>query len=119
MKTLIIGASNKPERYAYLAFTLLKEYGHETVLMHPKLTQIDAHPVYNTLNDIKETIDTITLYVNATVSSTMQTDILNLKPRRVIFNPGAENDVLKKELEAHHILCLNACTLVLLKTNQY
>ena len=117
--TLIIGASNKTDRYTYKAFQSLQKHHHKVVLMHPTLKEIDQHMVYNQLSEITEPIDTITLYVNAGVSSSLSEGIIKLNPRRVIFNPGAENPELMQQLQAQEILCLDACTLVLLNTFQY
>jgi hypothetical protein len=45
--------------------------------------------------------------------------IIELKPKRVIFNPGTENIELAQLLAQANIDWENACTLVLLSTNQY
>lgn len=121
-KVAIIGASPKPDRYAYMANSLLKEYGHETFLVHPGLKEIDGETVYRSPAEIKQNgfqIDTVTMYVNKNISAALQNELLELKPRRVIFNPGAENAELFRELEQAGISALNACTLVLLRTGQY
>lgn len=119
IKTLIIGASNNESRYSYKALKLLQEYGHDVVLLHPTLEQIDGIPVHHHLSDINENIHTITLYVNSSISSGLTDEIIALNPKRVIFNPGTENDRLMATLRQHHIVCQYACTLILLKTGQY
>jgi uncharacterized protein len=119
MTTLIIGASNKAHRFSYKAFRLLKQYGHEVVPMHPILKDIEGHAVVNTLSEIAAPIDTVTLYVSPDKSVSMAEDIIKLKPRRIIFNPGTENVELMQQLQSAGIVCLEACTLVLLDAGNY
>ena len=119
MKTLIIGASNKKQRYSYKAFCRLREKGYEVVLSHPKIKSIDGVEVFGNLKDINQKIDTVTLYVNKGISSKMSDDILSLKPRRIIFNPGTENEELKRKAEEAEIECVYGCTLVMLASGQY
>jgi len=119
MITLIIGASKKAKRYSYKAMKLLSSYGHEVTLMHPKIKEIEGQKVYNSLSKIEKKIDTITMYVNSKISSKMTEDILKIHPRRVIFNPGTENNELIETLKTNNILPLVSCTLVMLKSGQY
>ncbi len=93
-KTLLIGASDKPHRFSYKAFHLLHKHDYVVIPMHPKINTLDNCPVSHSFSDINEPIDTITLYVSAEKSAPMQDDILAVAPRRVIFNPGAENQPL-------------------------
>lgn len=115
----ILGASEKPDRFANKAFHMLQEYGHTTVLVSPRLKELEGQKVFSSLQEIKTPIDTLTMYVNADLSNKLKTDILNLKPKRVIFNPGSENLALEKDLKAAGIKTVQACTLVLLRTNQF
>ena len=66
-----------------------------------------------------ESIDTITLYLNSKNQEEYYDYIINLKPKRVIFNPGTENPELYELLQKNNIEVEVACTLVLLGTNQY
>ncbi len=119
---VILGASDKPDRYSYKAFKLLKEHGHQTILVHPKLKEVEGQSCYADLNQvIGKNIkpDTLTLYVNPEISSTMMDQIVKLKPGRVIFNPGTENADLMDVLSQNQIPYEEACTLVLLKTGQF
>lgn len=118
-KVAVLGASDDPDRYAYKAFKLLEDHGHKTFLVSPKLSQIDGQKVYPKLNEIKEPIDTLTMYVNPKISSDLTQDILALKPKRVIFNPGSENSELVSRLKENGIASEEACTLVLLRTGQF
>jgi len=83
------------------------------------LEQIEGIPVIKDLDLIQGPIDTLTLYVGAEISSKQAEKIVRLKPRRVIFNPGAENSVLEQQLANQGVITLQACTLVLLGTNQF
>lgn len=115
----VIGASDNPERYSYKAFKMLQENGHKVFLVHPKLKSIDGLPVAARIEDLPERMDTITLYVSAEISSSLLNSLLRARPKRVIFNPGAENSVLEDQLKGAGIVTLNACTLVLLRTSQF
>jgi predicted CoA-binding protein len=116
---VILGASDKTDRYAYKAFQLLKEKGHNVFLVHPSLTDVEGQKVYKSLIDINEKINTLTVYVNPAISSSVENEIIKLSPKRVIFNPGAENPILEKILNTKKIDTENACTLVLLNINQF
>ncbi len=117
---LILGASDKEDRYSYKAMKLLEEHGHKTVLVHPRLTQIEGRVCYPSIKEIGSVkIDTLTMYVNSEISSKSTDAIVKLKPGRVIFNPGTENPELMESLKKAKISYEEACTLVLLNTNQY
>lgn len=116
---VILGASQKKDRYSYRAFQMLKSYGHEPLPVNPNLEVLEGAPVYPSLRDIHIFVDTLTMYVGPEVSSKLKEDILALKPKRVIFNPGSENLALAKTLEESGIRVVEACTLVLLRTNQF
>lgn len=119
MNVAVLGASNKPDRYSYKAVMLLKETGHTPYPVHPALKEIEGIPVSASLRDLPVTPDVITLYLSAANQAAIADDILASKPRRVIFNPGAENPALAGRLHAAGIEPLNACTLVLLRTDQF
>lgn len=119
MNVAIIGASEKYDRYAYRALMLLEEKGHRVFPVNPLLKEIEGRRVYASLTDIGERIDTITVYVNEGISSGYTGQILEVKPRRIIFNPGAENRTLAARAQEQGILTENACTLVMLKTGQF
>jgi uncharacterized protein len=115
----ILGASNNPERYAHIALTMLREYGYRTLPVHPALDRIDNVAVCKSLSDITEPVDTLTLYVNPGRLADLLEQVLALKPRRVIFNPGTESSEARAKFEAAGIHCVEACTLVLLRTGQF
>lgn len=120
MKVAILGASQNPDRYSYKAFRMLQDYGHSVVPIHPALDEIEKTPVKHKLSEIEEgSIDTLTVYVNPEISSTLRGDIFKLRPSRVIFNPGSENTQLMNELREKGIRVVEACTLVLLRTRQF
>lgn len=122
-KIVVLGASDKPDRYSYQAVNLLHEKGYAVLPIHPKLKKIDDHKVYNSLNEVSDAfpggIHTLSLYINPEISSAAKEDILKLNPRRVIFNPGTENPELEQALKEHNIETLEACTLVMLRTGQF
>ena len=119
MNVAVIGASNKPERYSYQAVKLLQEQGHQVFPVHQRIKEIDGLPVFPAIEDISQPIDTVSLYVAADISSALAKDILAARPRRIIFNPGAENADLLKMASQQGIKAMDACTLVLLRTGQF
>ena len=119
MNVAVIGASNKPDRYSYQAVMLLKEKGHHVYPVHQRIKDIEGMAVYPSIKDIKEPIDTVSLYVAADISSLLGEEIIVKNPKRIIFNPGAENVELEARAQSAGIKTLNACTLVMLRTNQF
>ena len=119
MNVAILGASNRPDRYSYKALMLLKQKGHTPYPVHPTLETIEGIPVFSSLRHVPVSPDVVTLYLGPANQAKVSEEILQSRPRRVIFNPGAENPVLAKQLQAAGIEALNACTLVLLRTEQF
>jgi predicted CoA-binding protein len=117
-KTLIIGASTNPERYSYKAAHSLKNAGHPILQIGLREGEV-AGEMIHPLNTMFEDVDTVTLYVGPRHQPGYVDYLKELKPRRLIFNPGTENLDLKNELESVGIQTEEACTLVLLATNQY
>lgn len=117
-KTMIIGATPNPTRYAHKAATRLVYTGHKIVNVGIKKGEAGGQPI-ETPDKIHDDIDTITLYVGAANQKGLYDYILKTKPRRLIFNPGAENRELYHMAQENGIEPVNACTLVLLATNQY
>jgi len=119
MNVAVLGASNKPDRYSYKAVKMLGEKGHVVFPVHPGLDDIEGIHVYKSLEDIPDPLDTITVYLSAANSDRIAESILESRPRRVIFNPGAENPELEARLQAEGVNVVEACTLVLLSTGQF
>jgi len=119
MSVAVLGASNKPDRYSYKALTKLREHGFKTFPIHPVYEEIDGIKAYKSLDDITEPIDTITIYLSAANSTPLIDDILKSGARRVIFNPGTENNELSRTLKENGIEVVEGCTLVMLSTGQF
>jgi uncharacterized protein len=117
-KTLVIGASPKPERYSNKAIRMLREYDHEVVALAKHTGQVNEVPI-KTKFPHGENIHTVTMYLGAKRQPEYYSEILNLEPQRVIFNPGAENDELRKMLVSEGIEAVEGCTLVMLRSNQF
>ena len=117
-RTIVIGASNNPERYSFMAVNLLLDYHHEVFPLGIKNGKIQNLEIIKDRPELLN-IDTVTLYLNPELQQDWYFYILNVKPKRVIFNPGTENLKFQTLLEAHDIECVEACTLVLLRTGQY
>ncbi|SKA03042.1 hypothetical protein SAMN04488128_102371 [Chitinophaga eiseniae] len=116
--TVVLGASPNPERYSYLAVNRLTAHGHPVVAIGKRAATIGAVPVITTHPPL-ENVDTVTLYMNPLLQKEYYDYILQLRPRRIIFNPGTENDELEELARQHDIRPQEACTLVLLSTGQY
>jgi len=117
-KTLIIGASNNPERYSYLAAEKLLAYGHEIELIGKRPDVVFGKTI-NTEKKEFEDIDTVTMYISDKFQQEYYEYIVSLNPRRVIFNPGTENPEFEEILIHNDIHVEEACTLVLLGSGQY
>ncbi|MFI5134826.1 MAG: CoA-binding protein [Chitinophagales bacterium] len=117
-KTLVLGASPNPERYSYLAVQKLRRYGHSVIAVGGKEGKIADIEIRKDFPDEKE-IDTITMYLNPMRQQQYYDQIILAKPKRIIFNPGAENPELEELALKNNIETIEACTLVMLSTGQY
>ncbi|WP_118972299.1 CoA-binding protein [Taibaiella koreensis] len=117
-KTLVIGASEDPSRYSYLAINNLRKKGHDVVAIGNRPGTV-SDVTFGKDKEPFEGIDTVTLYINPTRQPEYYDYILSLHPQRIIFNPGAENPELEQLAENKGIRTMEACTLVLLSTGQF
>ena len=115
----VLGASPKEDRYSYKAVKMLLAHGHAPIPVHPAGHDVLGIHGLKSLDDIEQPIDTLTMYVGAQISDGELDRILKLRPRRVIFNPGAENEGLAEKLREAGIEVVFACTLVMLQTDQF
>lgn len=118
----VLGASTDSSRYSYKAMEMLAEYGHEALPVHPREEKVLGKRVYKSIGELADSgqkVDTVTMYVNPAISDKAEQDLLRLAPKRVIFNPGAENPKLARSLLDKGIDVENACTLVMLRTDQF
>ncbi|MFY0592227.1 CoA-binding protein [Roseivirga sp.] len=119
-KTVIIGSVPKPHRYAYQAATMLSDNDFEFVPMGIQEGQVLGHEILNVNDKPNITdVDTITLYINPIRQKMWYDYMISLKPKRIIFNPGTENQEFKSMAKKSGIECLEACTLVMLSTGVY
>lgn len=117
-KTVVLGASPNPARYAYLATQRLAKYGHEVIAVGIKTGQIGAIKIEQGQPALSE-VDTITLYLGAERQRPSYDYILSLHPKRIIFNPGAENPELMQLATEQGIETVEGCTLVMLSIGAY
>jgi predicted CoA-binding protein len=115
----VLGASPKPDRYAYKAIQMLKDYGHRAIPVNPAFESVLGENCYPAISAVPEPIDTVTLYLRETRSTPLIDAIVNAKPRRIIMNPGAENELLAAKARERGIEVVEGCTLVMLRTGQF
>ncbi len=118
-KVAVIGASSKTDRYSNMAISLLKEFGHTVYPINPVEKTILGLKVYKNLDEIRSSIDTLSIYLNPATLEKELDSIIRLKPKRVIFNPGTESDKLINALDKQGIATVRGCTLVMLKSGQF
>lgn len=117
-KTLIIGSSEDPTRYASLAAGRLRKHDVSFVPLGIKTGTIEGQPIVTGKPDLKD-IHTVTLYISPKRQPEYYDYIISLHPKRVIFNPGTENDDFAQQLENKGIEAIEGCTLVMLGTGTY
>ena len=117
-KTLVLGASTNPGRYAYKAMKMLQRYGHPVVAVGKKKDNLDGVPI-ETEHVSFDDVDTVTLYLNPMNQKQYYNYIISLNPKRVVFNPGTENPELYSLLKDNNIDIEVGCTLVMLSVGHY
>jgi len=117
-KTLVLGASLKPERYSNMAIKKLRAHNISTKAVGLLEGEVVDVKILKGKPDFK-TIETVTLYLNAKRQKDYYNYIIALKPKRMIFNPGTENLEFREMLRQNNIDFETACTLTLLATNQF
>ncbi len=117
-KTLIIGASTNPQRYSFLVANRLANHGYPIVMLGLKEGQVADNQI-QTGKPILNDIDTVTLYIGPGHQPEWYEYVINLHPKRVIFNLGTENKEFEQLLKKEGIEVLEACTLVLISIGAY
>ncbi len=117
-KTVVLGASDNPERYSFLAINKLRANNHPVVAIGRKPSKVADVNVETEQKSVAD-VDTVTLYLNPTHQKEYYDYIFSLHPKRIIFNPGAENEELATLAKEKGIQPMEACTLVLLSTGQF
>lgn len=119
-KTVIVGATPNPSRYAFLAARDLTHHEHEIIPLGIKKGEVLGKPILNIFEKPPiSDVDTVTLYIGPQHQPEWYDYLIGLKPKRIIFNPGTENPEFEKMAEEKGIETLEACTLVMLRTGQY
>ena len=116
---VVLGASPKENRYSNKAVRDLLAYGHHVYPVHPLSAEIHGQSCHKHLDEITHNIDTLTLYVGKDRSTQLIDSILSMKPKRIIMNPGAENELLELKAKENNIEVVIGCTLVMLRTEQF
>jgi hypothetical protein len=117
-KTLVIGASVNPNRYSYKVVLKLLDSGIKVIPMGINQGNIADLVIVRPFEKQKD-IHTVSIYIKPEIQKEYYKYIINLQPKRVLFNPGTENPIFSQILKKHNIYWENSCSLVLLSTNQY
>jgi predicted CoA-binding protein len=117
-KTVVLGASANPSRYSNMAINRLNINKHQVVAVGLREGKVGGVNIV-TGKPEEENVDTVTLYLNSDNQKAYYDYILSLHPKRIIFNPGAENDELEELAKKNGIKTMEGCTLVMLSTGQY
>ncbi len=119
-KTVVIGATPNPTRYAYIASHDLVDSGHEIVPIGIKKGMVAGEEILDLRNKpVIEGVDTVTMYIGTRHQDEWIDYIIDLKPKRIIFNPGTENPMFYEKAKANNIEVVPACTLVMLSVGIY
>ena len=119
-KTVIIGATTNPARYAHLAAERLAEHGHEIVPVGIRYGEVFGRPILDIRQrPVIREVNTVTLYIGPQHQPEWVDYILSLKPKRIIFNPGTENPEFERKARTSGIEVVEGCTLVMLSTGQF
>jgi uncharacterized protein len=120
MKTVVVlGATSKEDRYAFKAMQALKENGFRAVPVNPAFDEVLGEKCHASIKDVAGPIDTVTMYLGAARSAPLTDEIIAARPRRIVFNPGAENEELSKAAAGAGISVINDCTLVMLRSGTF
>ena len=115
----VLGASPKPDRYAFRAMQMLRDYGHKAIPVNPAFEEVLGATCYRSVKDVPDIVETITLYLGKQRSDPLIEEIIGAKPRRIIMNPGAENDDLSARARTAGIEVVEDCTLVMLQSDTF
>jgi predicted CoA-binding protein len=114
LRVAVLGASPKPDRYSFKAMRMLQEHGHDAVPVNPAYDEILGEKCFPAISEVPGPIDTVTIYLGKRRSDALIDQVTNTKPRRIILNPGAENDELANAARNRGIEVVEGCTLVML-----
>lgn len=117
MQTIVVlGASDNPKRYSYKAVKILKEKGFRVIPVHPILKEIEGLPVLASLDDVSGSVDVLSVYVRPEVFLGIMASVEDLKPKRVILNPGTQSPAVLMALEGLCIPYYQGCTITMAKS---
>ncbi len=116
---VIVGASDREDRYSYKALKMLHQHKFKVIPVHPTLQTIHGISVKSSLDQIDEPVDTVTIYVGPQRLPPLVPSIKKLSPRKVVFNPGTESPQIEEELTSQGIEVIEGCTLVMLRSGQF
>ena len=98
---LVLGASMKSTRYSNKAIKALTEHGHTVFAIGRSDGVINGVPIEDSFSDLQDELEihTISMYLREVHQTEYEEAILSRKPKRVIFNPGAENALFYRDIQ--------------------
>lgn len=117
--TVILGATPKEDRFANRAMRALQSHGEKVVPVNPAFQEVLGERCLASIADVQDWVHTVTMYVGEKRSTPLMNEILAIKPKRIIFNPGAENPTLADAARKQGIEVVEDCTLVMLREDRY
>jgi predicted CoA-binding protein len=118
-RVVVLGASRRPESYSNRAVRRLLDHGFEVVPVHPRYEEVEGVPAVPSLARVDGPVDTLTVYVGPRNLEPLVEEIVELRPGRVVLNPGTESPLLEERLRAAGIPCMKDCTLVMLAGGEF
>ena len=98
---------------------MLRRFGHRPIPINPAFDEILGQECYRKISEAPQPIDTVTMYLRKQRSDPLIDEIIAAKPRRIIMNPGAENEDLAEKARDAGIEVVEACTLVMLQVGNF
>ncbi|MEJ8553850.1 CoA-binding protein [Tepidibacter sp. Z1-5] len=96
-KWAVVGATDNRSKYGYKIFKKLNDKGYIVHGVNPKYSEIEGYEIYNSIKDIPEKVECVSVIVNPKISNELLDDISDLGIKNVWFQPGSfDQDTIDK-----------------------
>ncbi|RJQ17612.1 CoA-binding protein [Candidatus Woesearchaeota archaeon] len=113
----IIGASNNKDKYGNKAVRAYKQAGFKVFPVNLKEKTIEGLPCFTSILDIKEPVETASLYVSPEIGLNLVEAFAKKGIKQVYLNPGSESPAIIKKLKDKKIKVLQACSILAIGIN--